>query len=82
MPRYRIHMINSEFESDDEADYASLEAARRSAITAATRVAAESIADGEDSASVEVQIHDGSTLIVRNVVNLSVSDLSGGDLPA
>ena len=82
MPRYRIHMINSEFESDDEADYPSLELARKSAITTATRVAAEAVIDGESSVAVEVEIHDGDTLVARNVVSLSVSDLSGGDGPA
>jgi hypothetical protein len=74
-------MINSEFESVDETDYPSVEAARHSAIAAATKVAAESISDGVLSAAVEVQIHQGTTLLARNVVSLSVSDLSGGELP-
>ena len=74
MPRYRIHMINSDFESDGEADYPSLDAARKSAIKTATGIAAESVLDGVSS--------DGDSILVRNVVSLAVSDLSGGVIPA
>jgi hypothetical protein len=82
MPRYRIHMINSDFESDGEADYPSLEAARKSAIKTATSIAAESVLEGISSVAVEVQIYDGDAVLVRNVVSLGVSDLSGGGLPS
>jgi hypothetical protein len=81
MPRYRIRMINSEFESLEEGDYPSLEAARRMAIATAARVACESIAAGETAASVEIEIHDGDAFAARNVVTLSVADLSGAATP-
>ena len=78
MPRYRIQMTNSEFESVDEGDYPSLEAARRGAIATAGKVAAESIAAGAATAAVEVQIDQDCEMVARHVVTLSVSDLSGG----
>jgi hypothetical protein len=78
MSRFRIHMINAEFESTDEAEFVSLESARKAAIVTATRIAGESIANGEHSAAVEVQIREGDHLTVRQVVTLSVSDLIAG----
>jgi hypothetical protein len=78
MPQYRIRLINSEFESTDEADYPSIESARRSAIIGATQVVSDAIAQGQTSVAVEVQIHDRGQLVARNVVSLSVADLSGG----
>jgi hypothetical protein len=79
MPRYRIRLINSEFESSDEADYPSLEKAWRSAIVGATQVVTESVAEGKMSVAVEVQIYEGEQLVARNVVSLNVADLSGGE---
>jgi hypothetical protein len=70
-------MINSQFESFEEGDYPSLEAARQTAIVTAARVACESIAAGDVAASVEVEICDGDGLVARSVVTLAVADLSG-----
>lgn len=78
MPRYRIRLINSEFESVEEADYPSLTAARSAALGTATKVVAESIGDDGPNVAVEVQVHEGDKLVARHVVTLSVSDLSGG----
>jgi predicted transcriptional regulator len=80
MPRYRIRMINSKFESVDDADHSSLEAARTSAISTAVKVAAEAVAGGEPNAAVEVEIYEDQTVVARKLVTLSVSDLSGGNL--
>jgi hypothetical protein len=79
MPKYRIRMINSEFESIDDADYPSLQAARMAAIVTATTVATESIAAGAPTAAVELQIHVENELVMREVVTISVADLSGGE---
>ena len=79
MPRYRIRMINSEFESFEESDYPSLQAVRQAAISTASRVAAESVADGAPNAAVELQIREGEEMVARHVVTLSVSDLSGAE---
>jgi hypothetical protein len=75
MPHFRIQMTNAEFESCDEGEYASLDAARRAAVAAAMSVASESIAMGKDTAAVELQIFDGDRLLAHQVVNLTVSEL-------
>lgn len=78
MPSYRIRLINSEFESADEADYPSLEAARRSAIVGATQIVSDSVASGEASVAVEIQIYADDELVARTVVSLNVADLIDG----
>lgn len=77
MPLFRIRMINSDFESFEERDYRSLEAARQAAVVTAARIACESIAAGEPICAIELEIRDGDDLVARNVVTLSVADLSG-----
>ena len=75
MSSYRIRLINSEFDSSDEADYASSEEALRSAIAGATRIAGESVAKGVPSSAVEIQIYDGPQLVDRHVVTVSMAGL-------
>jgi uncharacterized protein YcnI len=75
MPHYRIRMINADFESCAEAEYSSAEAAAKAAITAATQVAAEAIADGKTTTAIELRIEEGDRVIAHHVVNLSVSKL-------
>jgi hypothetical protein len=77
MPRCRIRLINSDFESADESDYPSLEAAVRAAIVGATEVVSEAIAAGEQSAAVEVQVDCNDVLVARKVVALTIADVSG-----
>ena len=79
MPRFRIRMTNSEFESVDETDFPSLEAARRGAVATASKVAAEAIAAGAPNSAVEIQIDQDGRMVARNVVTLSVADLTGGE---
>ena len=79
MPRYRIHMINSHFESTEEVDYPSIESARRGAVATAAKIAAESITAGAASAAVEVRIDESGTMLLREVVSISVADLMGGE---
>ena len=77
MPCYRIRLINSEFESADEVDYPSIETARRSAIIGATQVLSNSVAKGQASVAVEIQIYADDELVARTVVSLNVADLAG-----
>jgi hypothetical protein len=79
MPRFRIEMINAEFQSREEGEYPSLEAATKAAVTSATRVASDSIINGEDTAAVEVRVVEGGKVVAHRVVNLSVSQLFGED---
>lgn len=76
MPLYRIRMTNSDFESVDEAEYRSLDAALKSAITTATKIAGESIGDGVPSSAVEVQVSKDDVVLARKVITLSVSNLT------
>jgi len=79
VPRYCIHLTNSEFESSDESDFPSLDSACRSAIMGATKVLSEAIVKGAVSVAVEIEVHEGDQLLARKVVSLNVADLSGGD---
>jgi hypothetical protein len=79
MPVFRIHLTNSEFESFDESEYPSLDAARKMAIATATKIASESVLDVETSIAIQVEIHEQSALVARHVVTLSVADLSGAE---
>lgn len=68
-------MINSEFESSEESDYPSLDAAKKSATGSAIKVAAESITAGEETSAVHVRIEKDDRTVAHYVVNLSVSPL-------
>jgi len=74
-------MINSDSESFDEAEYPSLDVARKTAIAAATRIVADSLVDGAASAAVAIEIHEDVAMVARHVVTLSVADLSGAKKP-
>jgi hypothetical protein len=75
MASYRVRLINAEFESSDEAEYASAEEALRSAIAGATRIAGDSVAKGELSSAVEIQVYDGTELVDRHIVTVSLAGL-------
>ena len=75
MPRYRIHMINSEFESFDDCDYESVDAALGAQIRAAAAVAAEAVIKGEANAAIEIQVEEGGRVVGRRVLSISVADL-------
>jgi len=78
MPAYRIRLINSEFDSAEEADFPSLQAARKSAVHTASKVVAEAIAEGDPTSAVEVRICELDKMVSRQVVTLSVVDLTPG----
>jgi hypothetical protein len=78
MPRYRISLTNSEFESSDEANYPSIQAATKAAIAGGSQVVSDSIAKGALASSVEMEIEEEGRVVARKVVTLSVADLSGG----
>jgi hypothetical protein len=71
-------MINSDFESRDDIDYSSLEAAFKAGIAAASRVATEAISEGHESSSVEIRIEQDGEVVGRRVLTFSVSDLMIG----
>lgn len=76
MPSYRIRLINSHFESVDEVNFVSLDAAQKSAIATAMTIVSEAIVAGERTSAVELQISETEELLSRQVVALSVTDLT------
>ena len=79
MPQYRVHMINSDFDSCEEGEYSSVEAAFKAGIAAASRVATEAIAAGLESSSVEIRIEQADHIVGRRILTFSVSELLTGE---
>lgn len=79
MPHYRIHMINSDFQSFEEADYPSVERALRAGVLAATNVASEKVAAGQANSAIEIRVEEGDRTIARRIVTFSISDLAIGE---
>ena len=78
MQPFRIHMINSEFQSCDDSEHDSLEAALKAGIAAAAKVATEAIAAGHQNSAVEIRIEQNGEVVERRVLTFSVSDLMVG----
>lgn len=81
MTLFRIHMINSHFESCETGEYTSLEAAFKAGISGASRVATEAIAEGHDNSAVEIRIEQDDHIVARRILTFSVSDLLAGKDP-
>ena len=79
MPHYRIHMINSDFQSFEDDDYPSLERALRAGVLAAASVASEKVAAGDSNSAIEIRIEEGDRIIARRIVAFSISDLAIGE---
>lgn len=79
MPHYRIHMINSDFQSFEDDDYPSLEGALRAGVIAAANVASEKVAAGEANSAIEIRIEEGDRIIARRIVSFSIADLAIGE---
>lgn len=72
-------MVNAEFESSDEGDYASIDAAAKAATSAATSLVSESIAEGKSTAAIEFRIFEVERLALHRVVSLSVAEMLADD---
>jgi|tagenome__1003787_1003787.scaffolds.fasta_scaffold15890192_1 hypothetical protein len=79
MHHYRIHMINSDFESSEEGAYASLQAAIEAALRSASEVARDLIAKGEANSAIEIRIEENDQVIARRVLAYSISPLAVGE---
>ena len=79
MPRYRIRLNNSHFESAEEVEFSSLDAARKSGVATATDIVSESVAHGNSTSAVEVQIFADEELVSRQVITLSVAEFTTGE---
>jgi hypothetical protein len=72
-------MINSDFQSYDEAEYASVEAALDAQVKAAAAVATEAVTKGESNVAIEIQVEQDGKILGRRVLSMSVSDLIPND---
>ena len=79
MPRYRIHMINSEFQSSQEDDFPSVEHALRTGVLAAANIASEQVAMGEANAAIEIRVEKDDQVLAPRIVTFSISDLAIGE---
>jgi len=79
MPHYRIHMINSDFQSFEETDYPSVERALRAGVLAAANVASEKVAAGEANSAIEIRVEEGDKILARRIITFSISDLAIGE---
>jgi hypothetical protein len=73
MPKYSIHLTNSEFSSqDDPRDYESLEEAVQTAVGSAVDIVRDLIGrNSEISTTVEASILEGDRVITRRIVTVS-----------
>ena len=75
MPKFRICVVNDEFESFDESECADVDAAREDAIRGATAMGAEQVTSGKPLFVAEVSVHQQATLVTRMIVSVSASPL-------
>jgi hypothetical protein len=73
MPRYEIHLTNSEFSSrDDPRDYVSLDDAVQAAVGAAVDIVRDLISrDAENSATVEASVLEDGEVVARRIITIS-----------
>ena len=76
MQRYRVHMINSEFSSAEDGNYASVEAALQSGLRAAVGVVCDQVARGDTNSAIEIRVEEKDQVVARRVIAFSVSDLA------
>lgn len=75
MPQFRIHIVNSMFESSEDGEFPSLDAALRVALNAGVKIAGETIAAGHETSAIEIRIEDDEEIVARRVLSFSVADL-------
>lgn len=79
MPRYRIHLINSEFQSFQDDDFPSVEHALRTGVLAGANIASEQVSSGKANAAIEIRVEEKDRVVARRIVSFSISDLAIGE---
>lgn len=77
MPHYRIRVVGSDFEAEDNEDgggsaYPDIESATKAAVNAAIAIAAEDCARGQCGCVLEGRVEDGGEVVARYAIALSV----------
>ena len=73
MPKYAIHVTNSEFSSRDEPrEYKSLQEAVQSAVTSAVDIVRDLVGEHiEPSATIEASVLEDGEVVVRRIITIS-----------
>lgn len=75
MPRFRIRVVNTDFDDSDEIDRSSADEARAEALKSALQIGVEEVCRGAPFFGAEVRIEDGSDVLERLAVAIGVSPL-------
>lgn len=82
VPTYRVRIVGADFDAEDEGtDYPDAESAKRQAVKAAIAVAADEASRGMCGAVLEARIEDGSDVLARYIVAVSVEPLEPAGRP-
>ena len=76
MPAYHLRLVNADFESSADEPFNSVQTATRAGLEGATSIARESLLGGERSTAVEVRVEQDGRAVARQVITLSVAELS------
>ncbi len=75
MPRFRIRVINTDFDNSNEIDRPSADQAREEALKSALQIGVDEVCNGTPFFGAEVCIESGSKVVERLVVAIGVSPL-------
>ena len=75
MPRFRIRVINTDFDSSNEIDLPSTDRVRAEALKGALQIGVNEVCDGTPFFGAEVRIESGDEILERLVVAVGVSPL-------
>lgn len=75
MPRFRIRVINTDFDNSNEIDRSSVDEARAEALKSALQIGVDEVCNGTPFFGAEVRVEDGGEVVDRLVVAVGVSPL-------
>ena len=76
MPTYRVRIVGTDFDAEDEGiEYLNTDAAAEQAIRAAIAIAADEATRGSCGAVLEARVEDGTNVIAHYIVALSVEQV-------
>ena len=75
MPRFRVRVINTDFDDSTEIERSSADQARAEALNSALQIGVDEVCKGTPFFGAEVRIEDGNEVLERLVVAIGVSPL-------
>ena len=75
MPRFRVRVINTDFDDSTEIERSSADQARAEALNSALMIGVDEVCKGTPFFGAEVRIEDGNEVLERLVVAIGVSPL-------